>query len=191
MVRARRWIILIAIGSGAVGLFVKRAVSHYKEDYPFGVSHCCMDAMGLALRLYAQEHGGAYPAGESSPEASLSLLCKSNYIDVGTIRGMTVPESIVRGIFQGGGLLGPQNCGWQYVEGLTEADNPEIALLYCKMALGHNGQRTKDGGRQVLFVGDGRIKWVPGEKWSAFLLEQKELLRLRTGQRTGNPTAAQ
>ena len=170
---------LIAIVAGAVGLFLKRALIHYKEDYPFGASHCCMDAMWLALRLYAQEHGGAYPAGESSPEASLSLLCKSNYIDVGTIRGMTVPESIVRGIFQGGGLLGPQNCGWQYIEGMTQTNDPRIALLYCKEALGHNGQRTKDGGRQVLFVGDGGIQWVSGDRWQAFLSEQMELLRSR------------
>jgi hypothetical protein len=26
------------------------------------------------------------------------------------------------------GKLGPQSCGWHYVEGLTEADNPEIAI---------------------------------------------------------------
>jgi hypothetical protein len=137
MVRARRWFILIAVVSSALGLWIKKTVSHDKEDYPFGVSHCCINAMEFALRLYAQEHGGTYPAGEASPEASLSLLCRSNYIDVGTIRGMTVPESTVRGIIEGGGLLGPQNCGWQYVEGLTQTNDPRIALLYSKEALGH------------------------------------------------------
>ncbi len=190
MVRARRWFVLIAVVSSAMGILVKRSLDHHKEEYPYGVSHCCIDGMGLALRLYAQEHGGAYPAGESSPEASLSLLCRSNYIDVGTIRGMTVPERTVRGVIEGGGLLGPQNCGWQYVEGLTQTNDPRIALLYCKEALGHNGQRTKDGGRQVLFVGDGGIQWVSGDRWSAFLSEQSELLRSKIGQGHGNPTVA-
>jgi hypothetical protein len=47
MVRVRRWIVLLAIVFGAFGLFVKRTVSRLKEDYPFGVSHCC-----IARRLW-------------------------------------------------------------------------------------------------------------------------------------------
>ncbi len=181
--KARRHLLLVVILTSAVGLSIYRMVKHQKVEYPYGVSHCCIDAMELALNLYAQDHGGAYPAGESSPEASLSLLCKSNYTDAGTIRGMTVPESSVRGILERGGLLGPQNCGWQYVEGLTPADDPRMALLYCKEPLGHNGQRTKDGGRQVLFAGNGGIQWISGDQWPSFLSEQRELLRSRNENR--------
>ena len=130
--------------------------------------------MNLALRQYAEEHGGRYPAGESSPEASLSLLYKSDQIDPYTLRGMIVPEETTRRILESGRLLSAESCGWHYVPGLTQADDSQLALLWCKEALGHNGQRTKDGGRQVVFV-DSDVRWVSGAKWASFLEEQKQL----------------
>ena len=140
-----------------------------------------------ALEQYASENGGRYPTGESCPEASLSLLCRSNYLDAYTIRGMIVPEKTVRAVLDSGGLLGPDSCGWHYADGLTRADDTRIALLYCKQPLGHNGDKTKDGGRQVVFV-DGSIEWISGNKWPAFLVEQKELLSKRTDwAKTGAP----
>ena len=185
----RKRLITVAIVLGTIALLVVGGgMFYYKWKYPYGWSHCCIIGMMSSLEQYAEEHGGHYPAGESSPEASLSLLCRSNYIDAYTIRGMTVPESTVRPILERGGLLGPDSCGWQYVEGLTQADDPRIALLYCKQALGHNGQRTKDGGRQVVFVGSGGITWVSGDRWPSFLKEQKELLSSRSSRaKTGAP----
>jgi hypothetical protein len=176
----RKRLIIVAIVLGTIAVLVSGWVAYSKSKYPYGWSHCCIILMMNALEQYAGEHDGRYPAGESSPEASLSLLCRSNYLDPGTIRGMTVPESTVRRIFQGGGLLGPDSCGWQYVDGLTQADDPRLALLYCKQALGHNGQRTKDGGRQVVFVGSGGIQWISGDRWPTFLKEQKQLLLTRS-----------
>jgi hypothetical protein len=154
------------------------ALHRYKTTYPYGMSHCCIILMNVALMNYAQDHDGKYPDGQVSPEASLSLLYRSNYIDAATLRGMTVPEETVCRILEGGGLPGPESCGWQYVPGLTLADDPGLAILWCKEALGHNGQRTKDRGRQVVFIGKG-IEWVSGEKWPAFLQEQADLLKRR------------
>jgi hypothetical protein len=160
---------------------------YYKWKYPYGWSHCCIIAMMSVLEQYAMENGGRYPTGGSSPEASLSLLCRSNYLDAYTIRGMTVPENTVRKILDRGNLLGPDTCGWHYTDGLTRADDPRIALLYCKQPLGHNGQRMKDGGRQVVFVG-ANIEWISGDKWPAFIEEQKELLSKRDARaKAGTP----
>lgn len=47
---------------------------YYRYCYPYGRSHCCDMALWLQLRLYAQSHDGWFPKGESSSEASLSLL---------------------------------------------------------------------------------------------------------------------
>jgi len=155
------------------------ALTYYKRKFPYGYSHCCIISMQLALWSYAEDHGGRFPAGESSPEASLSLLYRTEYIrDPDILRGMTVPEETARRILERGGLLGPDNCGWHYVEGLTQADDERIALLWPKVALGHNGQRTKDNGRQVIVVGGGG-EWIPGDKWAPFLKEQKQLLAAR------------
>lgn len=178
---------IVAIALGMIAVLAIAGGVHYKSKFPYGQSHCCIIGVMGALEQYASENGGRYPTGERSPEASLSLLCRSNYLDAYTIRGMTVPEDTVRAILDKGGLLGPDSCGWHYTDGLTRADDSRIALLYCKQPLGHNGNKTKDGGRQVVFVGRG-IEWISGSKWPSFLEEQKELLSKRTDRaKAGTP----
>jgi hypothetical protein len=171
--------IIVAVLFGIITSLVISWALYYKLKFPYGWSHCCIDIMMFSLEQYAEEHAGHYPTGESSPEASLSLLCRSNYLDAYTIRGMTIPEKTVRAVLDSGNLLGPDSCGWHYTDGLTQADDTRIALLYCKQPLGHNGDKTKDGGRQVVFVG-GNIEWISGDRWPTFLKEQKDLLLQRT-----------
>jgi hypothetical protein len=174
----RRHITLISV-LACLGILLGLGYIYYKHTYPFGQSHCCIKNMYFALERYADENGGRYPAGQSSAEASLSLLYKSNFMDAHTLRGMTVSEETTRKILEGGGLLGPDTCGWHYVPGLTKADDPEIAILWCKHALGHFGERTKNGGREVVFVGSG-TEWISGDKWPAFLEKQKQLIQNRS-----------
>jgi hypothetical protein len=168
----------------AAGLLIAVALAgggwaYHQWRFPYGPSHCCISGLALSLAQYAKENGSRYPSGEASPEASLSLLYRSNYADATVLRGMTVPEEQVRRILESGELLGPESCGWHYTEGLTCADDSRIAIVYCKEPLGHNGERTADGGRQVVFV-DGLIEWISGEKWPAFLDEQKQLMAQRS-----------
>lgn len=161
-------IVLIGIGIG-----------YHRTVYPYGRSHCCILIMMFALDGYAGENGGKFPAGGESPEADLTQLYRSGYVDAGTLRGMTVPEETVQKILKRGDLLGPDTCGWHYVSGLTQADNPRLALLWCKSALNHNGRVSKDGGREVVFVGMDR-QWISGKEWPAFLERQKELMKQRS-----------
>lgn len=46
----------------------------WRHHFPYGYSHCCDIGLSAALHDYAATHGGAFPAGEATPEASLSLL---------------------------------------------------------------------------------------------------------------------
>lgn len=163
----------IAVVAGSIG------GAYRKWAYPYGWSHCCITQIRNALEDYAESNGGKYPAGEVCPEASLMLLYGDNGIDANTLRGMTVPEETVQSLITNGQKLGPDSCGWKYAPGLTLADNPSLALLWCKMPLTHNGARSSDGGRQVVFVG-GSIDWVSGDKWPGFLSEQNELMKRRS-----------
>jgi len=164
---------------GVVAVLVGTGWLYWRGKFPYGHSHCCILNVRSVLEAYAREHDGRYPAGESSAEASLSLLHRSGDLDPYHLRGMTVSEETTLSILQGGGLLSPQSCGWNYVEGLTVADDIGLALLWCKEPLGHNGDRTRDGGRQVVFVG-GDVRWVSGARWAAFLEDQKRLLAERS-----------
>ena len=174
--------VLVLTVLGGIGAYVFQ-----KVKYPYGRSHNCLVHLKLAFLMYAMDHEGRFPAGQATPEASLSLLHKEGHISASLLRGMTAPPEKVDAILTKGELLGPDTCGWHYVEGLTESADPEIAILWCKEPLGHYGQRTKDKSREVLFV-DGGYKSIPGDKWDEFLKEQERLLAQRsTREKAGFP----
>ena len=150
----------------------------YRHKYPYGMSHCCILQMAGALRTFAEDHNGQFPAGKATPEASLSLLYQGDYANAYLLRGKTVPEKTVATILKGGGLLGLDSCGWHYVEGLTVTDDARIAILWDKVGLGHNGQRLKDGAHEVIFV-DGDRQFVAGEDWNGLLKGQQDLMAAR------------
>jgi len=137
----------------------------------------------LALQHYADTHGGAFPAGEATPEASLSLLFKAELADADLLRGKTVPYSVVKEILDRGQLLGPDSCGWHYVEGLRTDDDPRIAIFWDKAGLGHNGELLAGGGHIVWFVKSNHPH-IPASEWSKFLAEQEELLKERAKKNT-------
>jgi hypothetical protein len=174
MLRAtKRWrgvLLILAALAGVVG----SGWLYYRWKYPYGVSHSCDLQLMFALNQYAEEHGGAYPAGEATPEASLSLLFPK-YANEYVLQGKTVPLKMVKAILERGDHLGPDTCGWHYVEGLRLDDDRRLAVCWDKVGLGHNGERLSDGGRTVLFV-NLRRDYVGGAKWQDFLEEQEKLL---------------
>ena len=95
-----------------------------------------------------------------------------------TLRGKTVPDERVRSLLERGELLGPGTCGWHYAEGLTTSDNPELAIVWDKVGLGHNGQDLY-GGHSV-WLKDGPERVIPATAWPEFLRRQEELMALRT-----------
>jgi hypothetical protein len=172
-----RWPRRVAIAALILSVIGALGYGYYCYLFPYGWSHCCDKGLMFALQQYAEDHDGAYPAGEASPEASLSLLYPK-YVDAEVLRGKTVPVEVVKERLERGERLTPETCGWHYVEGLTLKDNPRIALLWGKVGLGHNGQRTSDGGQVVLLVNLG-YEYIHGPDWASFLEEQQRLLTER------------
>ncbi|MGD9125973.1 MAG: hypothetical protein PVH19_01235 [Planctomycetia bacterium] len=172
----RRTKILLAIVLVVLVLFVLVYVN-YRNRYPYGVSHCCDIQLYFALYEYAQAHDGVFPAGEATPEASLSLLCREKTewaADANLLRGKTVPESVVQEVLDRGELLTPETCGWHYVEGLNLDDHDRLALFWDKVGLDHNGGELPAGGHIVYFVG-GYREYIPETEWEKFLEEQRNL----------------
>jgi len=155
----------------------------WRPHYPYGMSHCCDLGLSLVLRNYAEMHDGAFPTGQATPEASLSLLYREKtngdpLADADLLRGRTVPESVVKEILERGEPLTPETCGWYYVDGLRLDDDYRLALFWDKIGLDHNGGRMADEGHTVLFV-SGNRKFIPETEWDAFMEEQKKLLAER------------
>ncbi len=178
MQRRTRWLLLLSISLGTIVCLAGVLVSYWRYQYPFGWSHCCDKQLYSVLHDYARTHKGFFPAGEATPEASLSLLAQAEEFDVAyLLRGKTVPESVVTEILDRGDLLGPETCGWHYVEGLTLADDHRLALFWDKAGLDHNGRRLPKGGHMVMFLHGG--EYIPGNEWPKFLKEQESLLAAR------------
>jgi hypothetical protein len=166
----------VAIAALIGGLWMYRRLDH-AHRYPYGWSHCCDKALSMALWQYADKHNGRYPAGESSPEASLSLLYP-DYADANILRGKTVPLETVEAILSAGGRLSPETCGWHYVEDLTREDDGWTALFWDKAGLGHNGERRPQGGHTVHFV-NGAVESLSATEWAAFKEKQEQLAKAR------------
>jgi hypothetical protein len=162
-------ILLVGLGYGV-----------YRYHYPYGYKHCCLKILGSSLIGYAEAHGGRFPSGAGCPEASLSLLNRWDH-DIGaeTLCGKTVPEEVTKQVLDRGELLGADNCDWHYVEGLTLADDPRLALVWDKIGLGHDSQRPENGGHSVFRL-SGHEEVVPESEWSDFLNEQEHFLAARS-----------
>jgi hypothetical protein len=184
-VRPRRlWLRPLLFIAAALGVLVGLARYYWCTQYPYGWSHCCDKVLMFVLDDYAREHGGKFPSGEATPEASLSLLYPK-YADADLLRGKTVPLELVEDILKQGKRLTSDTCGWHYVEGLTDKDDQELALLWDKVGLDHNGQRLPDGGHYVLLIGH-EIRYVPEVEWADFLKKQAELLAKRKPKSAGS-----
>jgi hypothetical protein len=130
-------------------------------------------AIHVALMVYADRHDGWFPKGETSPEASLSLLHWENTrVTANDLRGTMVPEDAVRARLEAGELLTPELCGWHYVEGLRKTDNPRLALFWDKV--GPSDSLISGNCHFVFFLG-GCVEYIPGNEWEAFLAEQERL----------------
>ena len=154
------------------------AFARWRYIFPFGEIHRCDTALYLALRNYASTHGGRFPHGESTPEASLSLLYREKFVDADEadiLRAITVPKEVITEQARSGQLLNADTCGWHYVEGLRDTDSTELALFWDKAGLGHWGERLEAGGYIVTFV-SGSKRHVPASQWAAFLEIQRKLL---------------
>jgi hypothetical protein len=162
---------------GIVVMVILGGLAYYRWQFPYGHSHSCDKILQMALHQYAEEHGGFYPSGEASPEASLSLLYPK-YANADVLSGKTVPVERVQEILDQGKLLDPDTCDWHYVEGLTLNDDRHLAIFWDKVGLGHNGQRLRDGGHSVVFVG-GEFAVISAQEWPQFLEEQEKLLASR------------
>jgi hypothetical protein len=178
--------LLIGVTSAGLALFsLGWLVNH---NYPYGRDHCCDKQLALALLNYADTHGGRFPTGGHTSEASLSLLYP-NYLDANVLRGKTYPEEPARRLLASGRPLTPQTCGWHYVDGLSlqPGMNHRIALVWDKIGLGHNSEYLPEGGHSVVFM-SAHTQVIREADWPRFIAEQKKAwAAIRRGQTPEEP----
>ena len=159
-----------------LSMLVFSAVNWYRNKYPYGNRHICLKAIGLSLRMYSDRYNGYFPTGKESPEASLSLLYTDGDLEhFDFLSGKSLLPEKAKKALKAGGLMDNKSCSWHYVEGLTEKDSGDFAILWDKvLGLGHHSEIMSDGSTEVLFL-DGHSTYIKPSDWKDFLRKQEKL----------------
>jgi hypothetical protein len=181
MTTSRTTAVLVALLKPLCALAIVAAIGYLVirwnlPRYPYGPSHYCDKGLAIALHQYADEHGGWFPRGEETPEASFSLLYKQTPELGPALGGKAIPAATSLALLENGQPLTAETCSWHYVEGLRSDDPPQLALFWDETGLGHNGEELRNKGH---FVGrvDCSIEFIPDLQWDEFLAEQETLRR--------------
>jgi len=172
---------LAAMTMVAVGLGVWYVKSHplvFNESL-WEHAHC-MPQAGGAFRTYAVDNGGRFPYHTNGYGDALLLMTNEMGNFWGPLTGPGYDAEVFAQAARTGHHISERACGRVYVQGLSETNNPDIAILFDKVAAPpdhcHFPRRLWWGFvREVCFV-DGSWRMVPVAEWSGFARRQVELL---------------
>jgi hypothetical protein len=139
----------------------------------------CMKQAGMALRIYASQNNGRFPNHPNGYGDAL-LMMSPHPGEWHCLTGPGYNTSAFAAALASGGDVDESRCGRVYVQGLNEANDPRIALLFDKVAAPDDHcqfpYRLWAGFvREVCFV-DATSRAVPVEQWAGFAREQIDLL---------------
>src|SRR4051794_37428248 len=103
-----RWAKRVGIAAAAVAAVTASGFAYHRHRYPYGWSHCCDKGLRMGLLQYADQHDGWFPRGQTTPEASLSLLYGQDPYFGDILPGKTVSPTVVRPRLEAGLLLSPE-----------------------------------------------------------------------------------
>jgi hypothetical protein len=183
MTRRKKWAVW-----GSLILIPVFLVSGYICLMVFNVFHAhehCIKQAGLAFRLYSQENHGDFPYDTNGFGNALLLLVKSGYLgdtngqySIGPVTGPGDDGTNFREALRTGSPIPEQKCSRIYIQGLSEKNNPLIAILWDKKSSPGGDHFHRPWGpllREVCLL-DGSMQVISEKNWAAFSSNQVELL---------------
>jgi hypothetical protein len=168
---------LLLIAVGAV-LYVRTHPLVFNESF-WEHSHCIAQ-VGMALRLWANDHGGKYPT-HTNGYCDALLLTWDEMNSPNLMTGPGYSGEPFRKAHETKTHLPDSEGGRVYVQGLSEDMHSGIALVFDKLPT-PGGDHTHlfarcfaPLGREVCFV-DGSHRFVREEDWPQFTQEQIQRL---------------
>jgi hypothetical protein len=140
-----------------------------------------MPQAGTAFRIYAQDNGGRFPTHTNGYGDALLLLRSGDYVPSYALTGPGYDRLVFDRALTNAIDIPEAECGRVYVLGLTETNNPAIAILFDKIPTPGGdhchflARLTAPLSRDVLFV-DGSYKTIYESAWPEFANDQIELL---------------
>jgi hypothetical protein len=153
----------------------------------FNVFHAhehCIKQAGAAFRTYALDNHGNFPHDTNGFGNALLLLAKGGYLGgkngqyIGPITGPGDDGTLLREALKTGAPIPEQKCSRIYIQGLSETNNPQIAILWDKKSSPGGDHFRRPWGtllREVCLL-DGSMQVIPEKSWAGFVSNQVELL---------------
>ncbi len=177
----QRWfltVLVVAILAILCTAYVRMHPLVFNESFT-GHTHCIAITI-KALRMYAMDNGEQYPAHTNGyGDALLLLLTNAGF--GGCLTGPGYSGKIFEAAALTNGHVPEALCGRVYVQGLSETNDPMIAVLFDKLPTPGGdhchgfGRLTAPLGREIARL-DGSTAFIPESRWPAFAREQMELL---------------
>ena len=183
MTRRKKWVIwgsLILCPIFFVAAFVLMMVFN-----AFHAHEHCIKQAGLAFKMYSMDNNGKLPYDTNGFGNALLLLVKSGHLgdtngqySIGPITGPGDDGKLFREAIKTGARIPEEKCSRVYIQGLSETNNPEIAILFDKKPTPGGDHFRRPWGplvREVCLL-DGSMQVIPDKSWSRFSSSQVELL---------------
>jgi hypothetical protein len=178
----RRFPVLLLAGAVIVALcalYVQTHPSVFNESF-WEHAHC-IKGTGLSLLQYAADHGGKFPSHTNGYGDALLLITNEMNNFWAGLTGPGYDGQVFAEAARTGRHIPEDACGRVYVQGLSQANDPQIALLFDKLATPggdhcHLLARLRAPlVREVWTTGAG-MKQIPETEWPAYSRHQIELL---------------
>jgi hypothetical protein len=138
----------------------------------------CMKQTGLSLRTYAIDHDGKFPFHTNGLGDAILLLLKEDLCPPAMFTAPGDDGNLLKECLRTGAHMPEERCTRAYVQGLSETNNPEIALVFDRYPTpgGDHGRRPWGPPLREVALVDGGMQTIPEKKWPEFRRKQIELL---------------
>lgn len=138
----------------------------------------CIKQTGLGLRTFAVDHNGRYPFHTNGFGDALLLYLKETGDDPRLFTAPGDDGALFKECLKTGAHMPEERCTRAYVQGLSDTNNPEIALVFDRYPTRGGDHFRRPWGpllREVSML-DGSMQVIREEKWPEFRRKQIELL---------------
>jgi len=175
--RKKRWTVGIAACAALLSLFVGSVLLGFINV--FHAHEHCIKNTGLTLRTYAGEHFGKYPYHTNGFGDAIVEFVKEYSPDfVGIFTAPGDDGELLKKCVKSGTHMPDERCSRMYVQGLSEASNPEIAIVFDRYPTrgGDHSRRPWGPLLRDVCMADGITRVIAEENWPEFRRQQIGLL---------------
>jgi len=176
-----RWTKRVYWGLLALLVLMAASLACFWVVYP--VHQHCIKVAGTLFRFYEDDHQGRLPFDTNGFGDALMLLIKSG--EMGDVQdrwryvtGVGDDGSVFRAALVSGAHIPEEKCSRVYVQGLTEANDPNIAILFDRYSTpggDHFHALWRPLVREVCLL-DGSMQIIAEQNWAQFSSNQIALL---------------